>query len=79
MRNAWTLFRVLTRADRPLALAWWTVLVLRGVLPPLFAVATGVVVAAVQHGGPLGPSLAAAGAVFILIQATVPPRGCMTS
>ena len=72
MRNAWTLFRVLTRADRPLALAWWTVLVLRGVLPPLFAVATGVVVAAVQHGGPLGPSLAAAGAVFILIQVLTP-------
>ena len=72
MRAAWKLFRVLTKADRPLGLVWWTVLVWRGVLPPVFAVATGVVIAAVQHGDRLGPSLVAAGVVFILIQVLTP-------
>ena len=33
MRNAWKFFAVLPKADRALALAWWIVLVLRGVLP----------------------------------------------
>ena len=32
-RNEWTFFAVLPLADRALAMAWWIVLVLRGVLP----------------------------------------------
>ena len=38
-RQEWKLFSVLPKADRALALAWWTALVLRGVLPAVFAVA----------------------------------------
>jgi ATP-binding cassette, subfamily B, bacterial len=34
----------LLRADRPLAIAWWFVLLLRGLLPALFAIAMGVLV-----------------------------------
>jgi len=34
-------FANLPRADRPLAVAWWALVVLRSVLPPTFAVATG--------------------------------------
>src|SRR5258707_13052287 len=54
MRAALKLFAVLLKADRPLAVAWWIVVVLRGLLPALFAVATGALVGAVQRGQPLG-------------------------
>ena len=48
-RKEWQFFGVLPRADRPLAVAWWVVLVLRGVLPAGFAIAMGVLISAVQH------------------------------
>ena len=50
--------RVLPKADRALAVAWWIVLVLRGVLPAVFAVAMGVLVGAVQRGDSLAGPLA---------------------
>jgi ABC-type multidrug transport system fused ATPase/permease subunit len=71
-RNEWKFFAVLPRADRRLALAWWFVLVLRGVLPALFAVAMGVLVAAVETGDPIGPGLALVGIVFVLLQVLTP-------
>ena len=49
-RKEWRFFSVLPRADAGLALAWWVVLLLRGVLPALFAIAMGVLVGAVQRG-----------------------------
>ena len=49
-RNEWKFFGVLPKADRPLAVAWWVVLSLRGLLPALFAIAMGVLVGAVQRG-----------------------------
>ena len=64
-RKEWQFFCVLPRADRPLALAWWTVVVLRGVLPVAFAVAMGLLTAAVQHGGGLTLVLALVGAIFV--------------
>ena len=55
-RKEWKFFGVLPKADRPLAVAWWVVLVLRGVLPAVFAIAMGVLVGAVQRGDSLaGP------------------------
>jgi hypothetical protein len=42
-------FGVLPKADRSLAGAWWLVLMLRGVLPAVFAIAMGVLVGAVQR------------------------------
>ncbi len=56
------------RADRVLAVAWWAVLVLRGVLPALFAIAIGVLVGAVERGESLWLPLAFMGAVFIPLQ-----------
>ena len=44
-RPEWKFFGILIQADRALAVSWWTVLVLRGVLPTLFAVAIGALVA----------------------------------
>jgi len=70
--DRWKFFAVLPRADRTLAVAWWAVLVLRGVLPALFAIAIGMLVGAVQRGeNPLFP-LAVVGAVFVPLQVLSP-------
>jgi len=70
--NEWAFIGVLPQADRGLAIAWWTVLVLRGLLPAVFALAMGVLVGAVQHRDPLAGPLALMGAVFVLLQVLVP-------
>jgi ATP-binding cassette subfamily B protein len=71
-RNEWKFFAVLPKADRALAAAWWFVLVLRGVLPAIFAIAMGVLVAAVEHGDSLTNGLALVGIVFVLLQILTP-------
>ncbi|HME72107.1 MAG TPA: hypothetical protein VKM54_19890 [Myxococcota bacterium] len=53
--NEWKFAGVLPQADRRLAVAWWTILVLRGLLPALFAIAMGWLVGAVPSFG-LGES-----------------------
>src|SRR6185437_10718867 len=47
-RKEWKFFAVLPRADAVLAASWWVVLILRGSLPAVFAVAAGMLVGAVQ-------------------------------
>src|SRR5437016_12940541 len=71
-RNEWKFFAVLPKADGPLAVVWWVVLVLRGVLPAMFAIAMGMLVAAVQHGDRLVDGLALVGVVFVLLQVLTP-------
>ncbi len=71
-RDEWSFFGVLWQADRTLAAGWWSVLVLRGLLPAAFAVAMGVLVGAVQQGDPLAAPLALVGAVFVLLQVLAP-------
>jgi ATP-binding cassette subfamily B protein len=71
-RNEWKLFAVLAKADRTLAAVWWTVLVLRGLLPALFGIAMGVLVATVQQGTGLAAPLTFAGIVFVLLQVLTP-------
>jgi ATP-binding cassette subfamily B protein len=71
-RKEWKFFGVLPRADRSLAIAWWLVLLLRGLLPPLFAIAMGVLVGAVQRGDSLTTPLSYVGAVFVLLQISPP-------
>jgi ATP-binding cassette subfamily B protein len=70
--DAWKFFAVLPRADRTLAAAWWSLLVLRGVLPAMFALAMGWLVGAVRAGSSLGAPLALMGAVFVLLQVLTP-------
>ena len=70
--RGWAFFSVLPKAAIGLASAWWLMVVLRGVLPAVFAVAMGVLVGAVQQGTPTGPALAFAGAVFVLLQVLSP-------
>jgi ABC-type multidrug transport system fused ATPase/permease subunit len=71
-RNEWKLAAVLPRADAPLAVAWYAILLLRGVLPALFAIAMGALVSAIQGGEPLTTPLAAVGAIFVLLQVLNP-------
>jgi ABC-type multidrug transport system fused ATPase/permease subunit len=71
-RQEWKFFGVLGRADGALALAWWAVLSLRGVLPAAFAIAMGVLVGAVQHHHSLGVPLALVGFVFVVLQVLSP-------
>jgi len=71
-RNDWKFAGVLPQADRPLAAAWWTLLVLRGLLPALFAIAMGSLVGAVQRGDDLAAPLALVGVVFVLLQVLSP-------
>ena len=78
-RGEWKFFAVLPRADRGLALAWWTILLLRGLLPALFAVAMGALVGAVQRGGSLAGPLVVVGAVFVLLQVLVPVHQALSA
>jgi ABC-type multidrug transport system fused ATPase/permease subunit len=71
-RKEWKFFGVLPKADRGLAIAWWVVLILRGVLPAAFAIAMGVLIAAVQRGAGLTAPLAFVGIVFVLLQILTP-------
>jgi ATP-binding cassette subfamily B protein len=71
-RKEWKFFAVLPKADPGLAVAWWSVLLLRGILPAAFAIAMGVLVAAVQHGHALATPLALAGSIFVLLQVLNP-------
>jgi ABC-type multidrug transport system fused ATPase/permease subunit len=71
-RNEWKFAGALAKADRALAVAWWTVLALRGLLPALLAVAMGGLVGAVQRGGALATPLALVAAVFVPLQVLAP-------
>jgi ABC-type multidrug transport system fused ATPase/permease subunit len=71
-RNERKFAGVLLQADRALAVAWWALLFLRGVLPALVAIAMGGLVGAVQRGGELVGPLGLVGVVFVLLQ-VLPP------
>jgi ABC-type multidrug transport system fused ATPase/permease subunit len=71
-RKEWEFFAVLPKADGALAVAWWTVLLVRGALPAIFAIGMGLLVAAVQRGDNLTAPLALAGIVFVVLQ-VLPP------
>lgn len=68
----WQFAGVLPQAHRSLALTWWTILILRGMLPAGFAIAMGWLVGAVQNSGNLTAPLAVVGSVFILLQVLSP-------
>jgi len=71
-RQEWQFFAALPTADRFLAIVWWAVLLLRGVLPAFFAVAMGMLVAAVQRGESLADPLTVVGVIFVLLQVLTP-------
>jgi len=62
------LVAALAKADRLMAAGWWGLLGVRGLLPAGFSIATGVLVAAIQHRYSLAVPLAVIGCVFVLMQ-----------
>jgi ABC-type multidrug transport system fused ATPase/permease subunit len=78
-RNEWKLFAVLPKADRLLTIGWWIVLLLRGLLPAVFAIATGTLVGAVQQGASLAGPLALVGSAFVLLQVLTPIHQAMSA
>ena len=70
--NGWQFAGVLPQADRSLAVVWWIILVLRGLLPALFAIAMGWLIGAVQRSGSLATPLVVVALVFVLLQVLSP-------
>jgi len=71
-RNEWKFAGALLQASRGLAVAWWILLVVRGLLPAFFAVAMGELVGDIQRGGSLAVPLSLVGVVFVLLQVLSP-------
>jgi ATP-binding cassette subfamily B protein len=71
-RNEWKFTGVLSQAARGLAVAWWILLVVRGLLPALFAIAMGELVGNIQRGSSLVTPLSLVGLVFVLLQVLSP-------
>ena len=71
-RQEWQFVRILPRANAPLAVAWWLLLMLRGLLPAAFAVVMGTLTGAVQAGADLIAPLAIVAVVFLLTQVLTP-------
>ena len=78
-RQEWRFAGVVATADRRLATLWWSVLVLRGVLPALLAISTGVVIGAIERGDDLAGPLGAFGLVFVLLQVLTPIHTAISS
>ena len=78
-RDEWQLFAAFPRADGPLATAWWAVLILRGTLPAVLAIATGTLVSAVQHSERLAGPLTLVGTTFVLLQILTPIHQAISS
>ena len=71
-RNEWIFAGVLFKADAALATVWWALLILRGLLPALFALAMGALIGAVERHEPLITPLAVVGLIFVLLQVLTP-------
>ena len=71
-RAEWQFFAALPRADPRLAIAWWTVLIVRALLPAALAIAMGVLVSAVEAGTSLVGPLSLVGVVFVVLQVLTP-------
>ena len=71
-RQEWQFFALLPKAAPGLTVAWWSLLLLAGILPAVFAVATGVMVHAVQRGDSLFGALVLVGVAFIAMLVVSP-------
>jgi ATP-binding cassette, subfamily B, bacterial len=68
----------LWHADRPIAVGWWSLLTLRGLLPAGFSIASGVLVGAIQHRSGLAVPLIVVGVVFVLLQVLGPMQTALS-
>lgn len=67
-------FATLWRSHRRLTVAWWTLILVQGILPAVFVVAVGILVGAVTGEDPLRTPLLLIGVVFVLMQVVTPLR-----
>ena len=79
MKEQWQFVGVLGQANPLLAALWWVVLVLRGLLPALFAIVMGALVGAVQAQEGLALPLTAMAVVFVLQQLLAPLHQAVSS
>jgi ABC-type multidrug transport system fused ATPase/permease subunit len=70
---------VLPRAAPGLAAVWWTLVLVSGILPAAFTLAIGGLVGAAQQGKPLEVPVAAAGLVFLAMNALGPIQEAISS
>lgn len=70
--NSFRFFRVLPSADSKLTATWWAFIILCGLMPALFSLAVGFMVAAVKAKTSLALPLAALAVSFILMQVLTP-------
>jgi hypothetical protein len=70
--DEWKFFFALPKADPRLAVLWWALILLRGILPAAFAITVGVLVGAVNNGDSLALPLTVAGVVFVVLQMLTP-------
>jgi ABC-type multidrug transport system fused ATPase/permease subunit len=78
-RQEWGFFAALLSASRPLATLWWVLLLLRGLLPALFAIAAGTLIGSVQRGDSLAGPLTFVGIVFVSFQVLTPLHQAVSS
>jgi ABC-type multidrug transport system fused ATPase/permease subunit len=71
-------FATLYRASPPLTLAWWAVLVLSGLAPTAFAIATGLVIGAVDDDRALDGPLTFLGVTFVVLQVLAPVHSALS-
>jgi ATP-binding cassette, subfamily B, bacterial len=71
-RQELQLAAALWRADPAMAASWWSLLILRGLLPAAFAIATGFLVTAVERHQSLTAPLGVVGVLFVLLQTMGP-------
>ena len=71
-RKEWQFLASLRHASPALATGWWSALVLRSVLPAVFTVSTGVLIAAVEQHRSLALGLVLVGISFVGLQVLSP-------
>jgi ABC-type multidrug transport system fused ATPase/permease subunit len=69
----------LGHGDRPMAIAWWSLLAARGLLPACFSVTAGLLVGAIARGHGIGPPLVAVAVVFITLQVLSPVHAALSA
>src|SRR4051812_6932641 len=78
-RPEWGFFAALFEAAPGLTTSWWVLLLLRGALPAVLAVASGVLIGAVEHGDPLAGPLTLVGVAFVAFQVLTPLHQAVSS
>ena len=77
-RDEWRYMMLLHQAHLSLAVAWWLLLIGRGLLPALLAVAMGTLIGAVERQSDLLEPLILLGSFFVLVQ-VLPPLHLVVS